>query len=380
MSTVEKIATKVIELFGSKENALKECQDADFAQFNSNFQEEKEILLYEEGCSYQKKGIQKGWWCDAAGSFSIKRDTYGTLCLCWAEATEQCNELYTLLGGLREKFVNIEVNRDFGMTLSKGQYVTYNAPYGIGQRYYDIRCQVGSELWVSCLYNQVNLRITGVSELEFRLPMYSWLRRIIPTNLGSNRRDGHSSFSWNNSFSIEKLKNVIVINGGEKAFTLSGGKLKSKMDIELENAIAKAPKGVPFLKGNDDSYGTTVTLGLNKTTLLSLFNATVLTGQDTEKIARDYSGVSKCEWRSDKNSVGFPIDANKISCIMTCWESQQDDSEPQMWWSFYGKEYVILGYKRSYMLLKELGGVIPEFLKKYEPLYPKSGNGWKLLN
>jgi len=276
--------------------------------------------------------------------------------------------------------VNIEVKAEFGKTISDGKYVTCDAGYDIGKRYYDIDCQVGSQLWIDCLWNQSNLAITGMTQLEFGLPMYTWLRKLIPTNLGSNRRAGHSAFDWDNSFSIEKLNDTIIINGGEKKFTLSGKKLKSKMDFDLEAAVAKAPKGVRFVKGNDESYGTTVTLGMEKTHVIAVLNATIVVGKDTEKIKESYSGISKCEWHSEKTSVGFATDITKPSCIMTCWESQQEDGDPIYMWSFSGKEYIVLGYKRSYILLKENGGVIPEFLEKYAPLYPKSGNGWKLIN
>ena len=54
---------------------------------------------------------------------------------------------------------------------------------------------------------------------------------------------------------------------------------------------------------------------------------------------------------------------------------------PQFKWCFPGRTgWIILGLKKSYQLLKENGGVIPEWLEEKVKGYKVAGNGWKVIN
>ena len=80
---------------------------------------------------------------------------------------------------------------------------------------------------------------------------------------------------------------------------------------------------------------------------------------------------------------------SKPSCYML--EGQVDFSfshdydytfeTPRFKWLFIGRsEWVTLGLKKSYQLLKENGGVIPEWLEEKVEGYKLAGNGWKVIN
>jgi hypothetical protein len=282
--------------------------------------------------------------------------------------------------------VSIEVTSDFGKTLSEGRYITFNAGYGIGQRYYDITVEVGSSLWVECLWHQVNFTKLGITKAEFMLPMYGWLHKKLPTDLGSNRTDGHSAFSWCNSYHISKNGKTILLNG-DKVYTLDGKFLFSHKDKEMEAATPKAPKGLPFVMGGKDAYGTTVQLGGCDTTLTAILNATIVTGQDRGLISEEYSYKNNINWRTDIDIIGYPTVKGQTSCIQCYCDPFQGPSEVTYDWSFAGKGYVTLGYKRTITLLRELGAEVPKHLLDWEaslpapkkPSYPTEGNGWKLL-
>ena len=54
---------------------------------------------------------------------------------------------------------------------------------------------------------------------------------------------------------------------------------------------------------------------------------------------------------------------------------------PKFKWCFPGRTgWVTLGLKRSYELLKENGGVIPEWLEEKVLGYKIAGNGWAVIN
>lgn len=280
-----------------------------------------------------------------------------------------------------KEMVIIEVNSNFGKLLSLGEYHTFNAGYNIGSTYYDIEVEINSPLWKECLWNQVNFSVEGLTEKEFILPMYSWLHKLIPTNLGSNRRDEHSAFSWCNSFSIIKKGSRIILNEGQSEYTTSGKKVLSSMDKELINAEAKAPANVPHITGKVIEYGTTVTLWEDSTYLKAFLNATIVLGNDKENIKSSYCGRDNINWAKDYNIVGYPTMVGVISCIsVENFSNNYDDTDPTFMWLFPNKgTYVPLGHKKSFALLKKLGGEIPEWLEeKVKGL--TSGEGWKVLN
>jgi hypothetical protein len=210
--------------------------------------------------------------------------------------------------------------------------------------------------------------------------MYSWLHKKLPTNLGSNRKDGHSAFSWSRSYSIKKEGKTVTLNGDE-VYTLCGKRLYSNLEKELEAATPTAPKGVPFLRTESSEYGTTVSLGRWDSNYIGLLNANVENSCDLDEIANKYSVCDDINWSHRYISIAYPVYTGVTACVLQQDCDNNDYETTTFWWLFPNKtEWVALGDRRSYDLLQQHGGTIPQWLEDAVKGYPTKGEGWAVIN
>jgi hypothetical protein len=382
MTVVNKIATFLIERFGSKEAALKELTKGHIWGWNSDiFKDQKIQFLAGENITRNDSFNHQGWWCNDETGWSIILKN-GRISVAWKNYLEETEDLFKMLGGYSGIVVSIEVNPEYGKTVTEKHKSLYNAPYGIYGTHYDVDVEVDSPEWVLALWHQVNLSVSGMTLKEFQLPIYKWLWKLIPDNLGSNRKDCHSAFAWSNSFCFVKEKNFITLNG-DKVYTLDGKYIKSNMEKEVANATPKAPKGYPEMTTVDESYGTTVCLGGTIASMENIFGATVQVSCDLEEIRKKYVTRESVNWRKEIVYKGWPSDLAKPACVSVyyCTYNRNDD-ETTYYWYFPGKsKWVPLGARKTAHLLLSMGATLPEELAQYTATYyPKQGNGWKVVN
>lgn len=355
MNTVQKIAAFLINHFGSKELALAELTKGQIWFWNSDIFRDTVVtfLAGENVTRNEGDGMNnRGWWCNDNTSWCVTLKNK-TLSVSWLNYEAEKKQLFKLLGGYTGQTVSIECTHNFNGTINPTKTV-YNAPYGIYGTYYDIVVEIGSPLWVEALWHQVNFTATGFTKEEFMLPKYAWLHKLLPIGLGSNRKDGHSAFSWESSYSIKKEGKTITLNG-DKVYTLRGKKLYSNLEKELEKATPKAPKDVPFIQTESTDYGTTVSLGRWDSSFVALLNATVKTSCDFDKIADKYKIRDDVNWSKRYVSVAYPETPEKHCCVLQEDRDNNNYETETYWWLFPGKTtWVSLKKGISLRLLKKL--------------------------
>ncbi len=352
---VEKIANFLVNYFGSKELALAELVKGQIWFWNSDiFRDTVVTFLGGENINRSEDNSmsKKGWWCIDNSSWSVTLKGT-TLSIAWLNCETEKEQLFKLLGGYTGITVNIEVTHDFNDSITPNR-VLFNAPYGTYGKYFDVMCEVGSPLWVECLWHQVNFTATGFTKEEFVLPSYSWLHKLLPTGLGSNRKDGHSSSSWTSSYSIVKDVDTITLNGDD-VYDLQGKFLYSNMEREIEAATPHAPDGVPYLESEFSDYGTTVSLGRWDSKFTATFNALSILSEDLDAISNKYKICDDINWSKRNILIAYPEVLGIHSCVL------QEDCDPNnwetetYWWLFPGKtKWIALGEKISLSLIAKL--------------------------
>ncbi len=252
-----------------------------------------------------------------------------------------------------KRTVTIEVTHNFNENILPHK-VCFNAPYGVYGTHFDVECEVCSPLWVEALWHQVNFSAEGFTKEEFCSSKFSWLHKMLPTNLGSSRKDCHSAFYWSASFWIKKEGDYVALSNG-CVYSLEGNLLWSEEEYLLQDATPSAPEGVPFLQAEDFESGTTVTLYSHQEKFTALYNGVVERSVDLEEIRCWFATMQDVNWAKKFITIAYPENVGKHCCILqeTCdnngWETIT------YWWLFPNKSgWTELGEEISLKLINRL--------------------------